>query len=234
MLGDQIGAVAGLVDRLLVVEPVDLSVALVREVVEAPAEVTDEARETALQGVVLPARQTQMPLADEAAVLVAGLGEHLRDESRLGIETVVVVPHNDPAHHPVPDRMPAGHQARASRRADRGHVEPIELDALRGDAVDVGSGDVAAVEADIAPAEVVGNDEHHVGRPLRPRFLDLVDLRAGRTAEQEEGREQDPGVRLPHRALLSCVFFRTRLLRRGRKAKPSDRWASASRSSGRS
>ena len=185
VLGDQIRAVARLVDRLLVVEPVDLAVALVREVVEAPAEVADETREAALEGVVLAARQTQMPLADEAALLVAGLGEHLRDESRLGIETVVVVPHDDAAHHPVPDRMPAGHQAGPGRRADGRHVEAVEPDALRGDAVDVGCGDVAAVEADVTPAEVVGDDEHDVGRPLRPRPLGLPGLLGRRTAEQE-------------------------------------------------
>ena len=188
MLGDQIRAVTRLVDRLLVMEPVDLAVALVGEVVEAPAEVAD---------VVLPARQPQMPLADESALLVAGLGKHLRDESRLGIETVVVVPHDDAAHHPVPDRMPAGHQAGAGRRADGRYVEAIELDALRGDPVDVGSGDLAAVEADVTPAEVVGDDEHDVGRALRLRRLDLL---ARRAAQQDDGREQDPVFRLRHLA----------------------------------
>lgn len=195
VLGDQIRAVARLVDRLFVVEPVDLAIALVREVVEAPAEVADEAREAALQRVVFPARQAQMPLADEAALLVAGFGKHLRDESRLGIETVVVVPHHDAAHHPVPDRMPAGHQAGAGRRADRRHVEAIEPDALRGDAVDVGCGDIAAVEADVAPAEVVGDDEHDVGRPLRPRPLGLP---GQRTAEQEDDRREHDPVFRPH------------------------------------
>ncbi len=83
-------------------------------------------------------------------------------------------------------RVPAaGEEFGAGGRADGLDVEAIERDAAAGDAVDVGRGDLAvAREAVVAPAGVVGEEDHDVG-PRRGE--------GGRRAEQQGERRKAKG-----------------------------------------
>src|SRR5262249_30714417 len=79
----------------------------------------------------------------------------------LAIRQVIVV-----SRHAVVDSVPPSHEGGAGGAA-RGscRIEPLEDGALFGEAVEVGGFPVlAAVETDIAPAQVVGEDEDNVGR----------------------------------------------------------------------
>ena len=75
---------------------------------------------------------------------------------------------NDPfdvhnrAHEAVADGIAAGHQARPCRRAHWTDIEAVQLDTLAGESVDVGSLDLLAVERDVRPAEVIGDDDDNV------------------------------------------------------------------------
>src|SRR5437773_379951 len=58
----------------------------------------------------------------------------------------------------VPHRIAAGEQRRPRGRADRLHVERLQPSARRREFVDVRRFDLAAVEADVGEAEIVGQE----------------------------------------------------------------------------
>src|SRR6478735_2741991 len=62
--------------------------------------------------------------------------------------------------------MTPGHDGRARRRALNLDVVIVEANALAGQLVNARGGYRAAVNPEIAPADVVHQDEHHVGLPL--------------------------------------------------------------------
>jgi hypothetical protein len=64
----------------------------------------------------------------------------------------------------------AGEEHGATGRAGRCRVKIGELDTLRGEAVEVGRVDLRSVGAQIAEAQVVGDDEEHVG----PRVVGVL------------------------------------------------------------
>ena len=76
--------------------------------------------------------------------------------------------HHRPAQERIDDAgpvvVPAGQQAGPRGRADRGDVEVLEPDALPRQAIEVRRPDLGvAVEAEVAIALVVGDDQDHVG-----------------------------------------------------------------------
>ena len=90
---------------------------------------------------------------------VAGVLEALRHEEFAGVEAVTRGAGDDDRLQAVAERITAGHQRRARGRAHGLDVELRELRAAGGKPVNVGRLDVgAAVEADILPAEIVGDD----------------------------------------------------------------------------
>ena len=162
VFGQQVRHIPLLVDRLVVVTPVALPFAHLREVVDRRV-VAHELGEAAAQRVVLALEVAEVPLAEDAAVLVARRGQDLRQRDLRGVHPVVAPRRDDRPHQTETDRIAARHQAGSRRRTDRRTVEALEPHALGGDPVDVRRRDVAAVEADVMAAEVVGNDEDDVG-----------------------------------------------------------------------
>jgi len=59
--------------------------------------------------------------------------------------------------------MQAGDERRARRTATRGRVDLLETRAGPGETVEVRRGNLAAVAAEVRVAEVVGQDDEHVG-----------------------------------------------------------------------
>ena len=75
---------------------------------------------------------------------------------------------HDTALQPQSHRIPPCQQRAACRGTDGLHVELVELNAAFCEFVDVRCGDLAAMVAHIAPAEIVGHHQHNV-RPLLRR-----------------------------------------------------------------
>ena len=89
-------------------------------------------------------------------------------------------------------RMQAGEERRARRAAARGRIDLLETRPGPGEAVEVRRRDLAAIATEIRIAEVVGEDDEHVGTARASGRKD------GRGDEQEQGR------RGPHRGARSC------------------------------
>ena len=71
----------------------------------------------------------------------------------------------EPTHaHPMV--VAAGEDAGASRRAERGDVEPVVPEPLAGYPVDVGRVQVGSEASELRKAQIVQDDQHHV-RPAR-------------------------------------------------------------------
>ena len=146
----------------------------------------EELVEATVEG-VLAVAPAQLPLADGAG-RVAG-GAHDLGQGRL-VRVQAVVPARRVEFVALPLRVASRHQAGTGRAADgRGDVAGLEPDAAAGEFVDVrGVDDLAAVDADVAVAEVVGQDEDDVGRAAC-----LFGGRVGGAAEcrDEDGREDE-------------------------------------------
>ena len=120
------------------------------EVVEAPA-----------LWVVQDVMRAEVPLADGKGP-VSGVPEVLREQF-LAQRQTRAEPRLERDEHAGPERRPARHECTACRRTHRMRVEAIEDHAFRGEPVDRRGPDLAAVIADIVPAEVVGDEEDDVG-----------------------------------------------------------------------
>ena len=106
------------------------------------------------------------------------------------------------AEHALLERRPPVVAARenrvARRRADRGRrVRFSERQAVGREAVEVRRGDLPRrIEAPhVAVAEVVGEDEHDVGRPPGPRGRRRGGRRGARDRQQEPDADRDRGQR---------------------------------------
>jgi len=122
------------------------------------------------RGVADVAAAAHVPFA-EVAGRVAGMLEGAGDAGGVGVEPVahaeigVGLARGEEGVDEVAGGILAGGDGDAGGRADgRGDVELGEEGALRGEAIDVGGGDVAvAGDAEVAEAEVVDEDEEDVG-----------------------------------------------------------------------
>ena len=147
---------------------------------------------------VFPALPAELPLADRPGG-VAGGPHHLGQRRLVEVEAIVLDRRVELVA--VSLRVAAGHQPGAGRAADRGgHVAGLEAHARGAQGVDVrGLDDLAAVQAEIAVAEIVGEDEDDVGLAL----LVVASGVAGRvlgTAERGANNYRDD-----HRALKRHV-----------------------------
>ena len=203
VFGQQVRHVALLVDGLVVVTPVAFALALLREVVDRRV-VADELREAAAQRVELALEVAEVPLAEDAAVFVAGPGKDLGQRGLRGVHAVVAPGRDDRPHQAETDRIAARHQAGTGRRTDRRAVEPFEAHALGGDAVDVRRGDLAAVEADVVAAEIVRDDQDDVGEGVRDGRIGGAVGTAGE--EQKRGGEEPahPAYASRRRSVIFC------------------------------
>ena len=118
---------------------------------------------------------------------VARLLQNAREGGHGGVEPVRHSPglvhfgRREVAVDLVPRRKMTGRERRAAGRTDRiVHVELREEGSLAGQSIQVGSLDVAmAVAAEIAPAQVVGENENNVGRAA-PLGLEAEGAHGGR------------------------------------------------------
>ena len=158
-----------LVDGVVVVD--EVGIPLVRLRPEEPVEALEAAAERPLRlprgkGHLIGGRQ--VPLADGVGV-PAALAEHLGDgralERNVAVHARVAVGCLGDAGHPVRRVVPAGHQARAGRRAERRRVEVRVREAALGDPVDVRRLDQPAERLHRRVADVVEDDVEHVRRP---------------------------------------------------------------------
>src|SRR6185436_8671283 len=109
----------------------------------------------------------EMPFADDGRG-VTGILEALRQEPLAGVEAVTGRAGNDNRLQAIAERIAPGHQGGAGGRTHRLNVKLRKLRAAPGQRVDVRRLDVrAAVEADVFPAEVVGDDVDDVGFLVR-------------------------------------------------------------------
>ena len=77
-IGDQVGRITLVVIRPIIAVPVEFAFPFMGEIVDVPVVVADELGEAAAQGMILHIAVAQVPLAEDAAMFVAGLGEDLR------------------------------------------------------------------------------------------------------------------------------------------------------------
>jgi hypothetical protein len=145
------------------------------------AEEAVEALEAAAERPVLLRRRhvhlvlgAQVPLPDDVGV-PATLAQHFGDQGGLARDVAARV--GEPrrgfrdARHRVRGVVPAGQQARARRRAERGRVEVRVGEPLVGDALDVRRLDQAAKRLHRREAHVVEDDVQHAGRTLGRDWL---------------------------------------------------------------
>ena len=178
-LGDVVGEVVVLVEgvhvHLVVVlhEPVRL--VQVREPVEDPVEAVEAALArpgVTRSGIGAVRVLGQVPLAHHeggvagSAVRLGRGGDVGRELHRVAGEPGIAV--RDVAHA-GPMRVHAGQQRRPRRRAHRRRVVVGEPQPALGEGIQVRRGDLGAVAAEVAVAEVVGEDDHDVRRTGRRR-----------------------------------------------------------------
>ena len=114
-----------------------------------------------------------VPLA-EGAGGIAGIGEQLAQGVLPADEPVVALAGQRHAAVPGPDGQPAAQDGRAGRGALGLDVVVLEPHPLAGQGIDAWGGHHAAVAADVPPADVINQDEYHIG-PIRTRLV----VRAG-------------------------------------------------------
>ena len=189
LVGQQVGRVPLLVHRFAIAHPVKLPAAGVgvRVVINETTEksvVMIEPTPVRHRGFV---RHAQVPFAGHER-LVARRLERLRQDELLHRQRLGTFP--DRRQDAVADRRAPGHQRHASRAADRVGIKPIQLDPLRHEPIQIRRPDLAAVKADILPAHVVGNDQHHVGLCFRGFRGEEQAGRHGKQHQRAEAVEQ--------------------------------------------
>jgi hypothetical protein len=112
------------------------------------------------------------------------------------------------AAHAAARMITAGEKFRASRRTDGLHVEAIERGSAGRDAVDVGRGNLRVPrEAVVAPAGVVGEEDHDIGAGGRRGG---GKRRGG--SKQQAGESEDGSEVHGERGEVAGLFFLLRLL----------------------
>ena len=160
--GEKVRGVAGFAHGDAVALPVDAAVALVLEVVDGAVQVPVEMAEAARAGQMRHVGMPEVPFSDYRGLISGGV-ENVR-HGRLGGRQPVGGP--GPHHgvpQPEPDGVAARHEAGPRRRAERKRVEAVEAHPLAAEPVDVRRLAFAALVAQVLPAEVVGEEDHHVG-----------------------------------------------------------------------
>src|SRR5262249_21334775 len=138
------------------------SVLLVSEVVDLTDQRSVLVIEASLSRPVLGVRMSEMPLADDGSV-VTGVLESLRQQIFVGWQSPGVSRRNHQGLQAVAEGIAACHKRGARGRTHRLRVKLLELDACLREHVEVGSLDIGSVEADVFPAEVVGDDVDDIG-----------------------------------------------------------------------
>ena len=115
---------------------------------------------------IAPLAVAEMPLAANGGG-IAARREKLRDRD-LPRQQALRQPRGNRLQRAGADRVAAGHQLGARRHAIALHVEIQEAQPFRGERVDArrrrAAQHAAAVAAELAPAEVVGEDQYDVRR----------------------------------------------------------------------
>jgi hypothetical protein len=110
-----------------------------------------------------------VPLA-EGAGAIAGVGEQLAQGVLPGGEPVIALAGQGHAAVAGPDGQPSAQDGRAGRGALGLDVVVLEPHPLAGQGIDAWGGHHAAVAADVPPADVINQDEDHIG-PIRTRLV---------------------------------------------------------------
>src|SRR5208337_1484367 len=113
-----------------------------------------------------------LPLAEKAAPVTALL-ERLGDRHLLGRQVLIVAPHAGV------NRVLASQEGPAAGTTDRcRRIAVPQNDAISRQAIEMRSGPLRSpIETDVAPAQVVGNDEDDVRCPLSPQDRSHLDSR---------------------------------------------------------
>uniref|UniRef100_A0A182IRY4 Uncharacterized protein n=1 Tax=Anopheles atroparvus TaxID=41427 RepID=A0A182IRY4_ANOAO len=123
-------------------------------VVDVRSEVAEVRVEAAKGRGVRTPEKPEVPLADQVRP-VAGLAEVLRHQLLVEPEAPRLVGDDDVVLHANVHRVPAGHERRPGRCAERRHVVAVQDDTVVRQSVDVRGRDlIGSVEADIIPALV--------------------------------------------------------------------------------
>ncbi len=129
--------------------------------------------------------QAEMPFPDHGRDVASHLQE-TGDRQRVGGQRLRALV-GDRGVDVESARVAARKDSRTGRRAGGVNVMPLEANAIPGEFVEVGRLDLGVVVADVAPAEVVRNDDDDIGRRFR--------LLAGvaEAGEHSEGGEDQQG-----------------------------------------
>src|SRR5262249_25303752 len=167
VLADELSRVAFFPDRLVITEPVQHSVFLVREVVQLADHRTVLVIEAALLRPILLIGVTEMPFANDGRI-VAGFLETLRHEPLGGIQPIAGSSRNNYRLQAVTKGIAAGHQCGTRGRAHRLHVKLLQPGASFGQLVKVRRLDVrSAVKTDVLPTKIIGYNVNYVRLVLR-------------------------------------------------------------------
>ena len=185
--------IALLLDNLVVPVPVLDAVRLVLEMIDLADQRPVELVEPALPRPELGLGMAEMPFADQGGV-VSHLFERLRQQPLVGRKAVLAARRDNRGLQPVAQGIAPRHQSGPRRGAHRLSVELEELDSGFGEAVEVRRLDVGTVEADVFPAQVVGNDVKDVrqGRLLRRRPALRPERASAAHAPVVKSRSQKP------------------------------------------
>ena len=214
LIGDQVGSVALLINRLLVTMPVidtENCGRIVRNrvvvVVDAPPVVAILVVEPLSHWELFGQPFTEMPLPEQGR-LIPDLPERfgegplggrkpmnppggcsIRQTGQLLPEQLQVAWFSEvlaPPIHPTPKRIPASQQGGPCRRADRSHQKLLKTSSFTGQPVDIRSEcRITTIEAGIGPPKIVGQDQDDIR--LRNR-------RDGRTTYQQQLEQWEPAT----------------------------------------
>ena len=90
-------------------------------------------------------------------------------------------------------RVVAGEQGGAGRPAARGVVELGEAKAALCQSIEIRRFDLAAITTEVRPAEVIREDDDHIGNPPLASLLIFARARAHRRFKREEGDQRENG-----------------------------------------
>jgi hypothetical protein len=181
-IGDDIGDVAVLFDGLAIVLQDRIEVTLAAGRVGRLADAAALEHQSFLEALIHGAQRitvAEVPLAEDAGT-IAETAQDLGERRFIGV-------HHRAADERIDDAgaiiVAAGHQAGARRGADGRDVEVLHAHALLGELVDIRRpDDRVAVDAKIAVALIVGDDDNDIG------FLPLRRLRSRDRREVHQNR----------------------------------------------
>ena len=160
---DEVGGIAFLMTRFEVLVPVEFPLTRMVEVIKGSVQSTMEMCEAAIQRIVAQAAMSHVPLTNGSTVGISVTSEDICHCLFLNRKSVVAPRWDDRFTNTEAAGITSRHQSASSWGTDRSCVEAVQFYSLSDEPVYVRRRDNAAMIAHIAPSQIVGHNNHHIG-----------------------------------------------------------------------